>query len=320
MPSGHTQAAYETALRQFLGFWLHRNGTGAALAEVATAQLWRVSSSDMRSWQRALRESGLAPKTVNARLGALSSFFAFCARDVAWTDQAREVHKTLLQVNPCDAVKPLRVQRQPRVALDVAQVRALLRACDRTRVSGARDYALLCGYLLTGNRNSELRTLRWGDLRREGEDVLYRWVGKGGKCSEELLHPAVYAAIGDYLRMAGRLGDITEDDYVFTALTDAAGRFPHVARADLARPISRQRVNQIVKARARDAGIEPGLVSTHTLRRTAARRYFEVSGNDLDETAKMLHHSNLNVTQVYLNQPERASREIWKSVAALYGL
>jgi integrase len=316
--SEHTRRAYEAGLGRFLTHWLRREAT---VADVAAAQLWRVSSADVRAWQRALRAEGLAATTVNARLAALSSFFTFCATEMVYTDQAREVHKPLLTVNPCAAVKRLPVLRSPRVALSIDQVRALLRACDRTTTAGLRDYALLLGYLLTGQRNSELRVLRWGDLREDEAGHVYAWAGKGGKSAVEALHPAVYAALTAYLRAAGRLADIQPEDYIFTALTAAAERLPHVeAAAGEARPLSRQRVNQIVKRLAGKAGLRAEMVTVHTLRRTSARRFYEASDFDLDETAKALHHSNTATTRVYLNQPERGAREIWNSVAALYGL
>jgi integrase/recombinase XerD len=206
------------------------------------------------------------------------------------------------------------------VALSIDQVRALLQSCDRTTLAGLRDYALLLGYLLTGQRNSELRVLRWGDLLEDEDGHVYAWTGKGGKSAVETLHPAVYAAITAYLRAAGRLADIQPEEYIFTALTDAAERWPHVTATETAQPLSRQRVNQIVKRVAQKAGLRAEMVTVHTLRRTAARRFYEASDFDLDETAKALHHSHTATTRVYLNQPERGAREIWNTVAALYGL
>ena len=316
--SEHTRRAYAAALAQFLAHWLRREAT---LDDVATAQLWRVNSADARAWQRALRSDGLAATTINARLAALSSFFGFCATEMIYTDQAREVHKPLLTVNPCATVKRLPVTRAPRVALSVEQVRALLRACDRTTAPGLRDYALLLGYLLTGQRNSELREWRWGDLHEDADGLrVYAWQGKGGKSAVEALHPAVHAAIVAYLRAVGRLETMQDEEFIFIALNDAAERLPHVEAGDTPTALSRQRVNQIVKRCARKAGLRAEMVTVHTLRRTSARRFYEASDFDLDETAKALHHSSTATTRVYLNQPERGAREIWESVAALYGL
>ncbi|MBN2005015.1 MAG: tyrosine-type recombinase/integrase [Anaerolineae bacterium] len=318
--SAHTRHAYEAALAQFLAHWLER---AATTADVGTAQLWRVSGADVRAWQRALHARGLSPATINARLAALSSFFRYCTTEMIYTDQVRELHKPLLLVNPCATVKRLAVPRKPRVALSVEQARALLRACDRTTLFGLRDYALLLGYLLTAQRNSELRALRWGDIREEdGEgdnNLVYYWEGKG-KSGVESLHPEIYAAITAYLRAAGRLETILPEDYIFIAMNDAAERLPHVAPGYVPTALSRQRVNQIVKRQARRAGLRAEMVTVHTLRRTAARRFYEASDFDLDETAKALHHSSTTTTRVYLNQPERGAREIWNTVAARYGL
>ncbi len=317
--SVNTQAAYTTALAQFVAH-LGCDGDGRPLVdEVIDAQLWRVTAADVRTWQRALQAQGLSPATVNSRIAGLSSFFRFCQEQVAYVDQAHEVHKPLLTVNPAATVRRLEAPQSPRVALSVEQARALLRVPNRTTVSGCRTYALLLAYLLTGQRNSEMRTLRWGDLRREGEAVLYRWQGKG-KSGEERLHPAVYAAITAYLQAAGRLGTIAPEEFIFTPLdAEAAKRFGY-RQVKENQPISRQRVNQIVKATARRAGLRSEMITTHTLRRTAARRFYEASGFDLDETAKVLHHGSPTTTRVYLNQPERETGAIWESVAALYGV
>lgn len=317
--SANTQAAYTTALAQFVAY-LGCDGSERPLVdEVIDAQLWRVTAADVRMWQRALQAQGLAPATVNSRIAGLSSFFRFCQEQVAYVDQAHEVHKPLLAVNPAATVRRLEAPQSPRVALSVEQARALLRVPNRSTVSGCRTYALLLAYLLTGQRNSEMRTLRWGDIRREGEAVLYRWHGKG-KSGEERLHPAVYAAITAYLQAAGRLGTIAPENFIFTPLdADVARRFGY-RQVKENQPISRQRVNQIVKATAKRAGLRPELITTHTLRRTAARRFYEASGFDLDETAKILHHGSPTTTRVYLNQPERETGAIWESVAALYGV
>ncbi len=315
--SEHTRHAYAASLGQFLTHWLQR---AATTEDVGAARLWRVSAADVRGWQRALHARGLAPATINARLAALSSFFGFCVTEMVYTDQVREIHKPLLTVNPCATVKRFAVPRKPRVALSIEQARALLRVCDRSTLFGLRDYALLLGYLLTAQRNSELRTLRWGDIREEDGHLVYYWEGKGNTSGVETLHPAIYAALTAYLRAAGRLETIQPEDYIFIAMNDAAERLPQVVPGYVPTALSRQRVNQIVKRQARRAGLREELITVHTLRRTAARRFYEASDFDLDETAKALHHSSTATTRVYLNQPERGAREIWESVAALYGL
>lgn len=318
----NTRRVYLTGLEQFIQ---HRLADATATVERwGACEPWRISTGDVRAWQRALTAQGLSPATVNNRVAALSSLFGFCQREMVYTDQALGIQQPLATVNPCDALKRLDNAHKAKVALTGEQARALLDAADRRSVNGSRNYALLLGYLLSGNRNSEIRLLRWGDLHVEGDGddalVFFTWRGKGGTGGEEILHPAVYHAITAYLRGAGRLETIQPEDYVFTALQDVAVRLPNVQAHANGQAITRQRVNDIVKSLARRAGLRAELITTHTLRRTVARRFYEASGHDLDLTQKILHHASPNTTRDYLHQPELQTREIWEKVAALYGL
>ena len=317
--SVNTRSAYATALKQFL-MHLGCTGDGRPLYEEVTgAQLWRVTTADIRAWQQAMKTARLSPATINSKVAAVSSFFRFCQEQVVFVDQVHDIHAPLLTMNPAATVPRLTVSHSPTVSLSMEQVRALLQVPNRKTVRGRRTYALLLAYLLTGQQTSDIRTLRWGEIRREGDAVLYRWQGKG-ESGEERLHPAVYAAITAYLQATGRLQTIGPDEYIFTPLdAEVARRFGYRQVRENS-PISRQRVNQIVKAAARRAGLRADLITAQTLRRTAARRYYDLSGYDLDETAKMLHHSSVATTRVYLSQPEWETGTIWESVATLYGV
>jgi integrase len=313
--SEHTRAAYATALRQFI-VWRG----GEAATTIADARPWSLTASQVRAWRDALLKQGLARSTVNARLAALGSFFSFCQQQFVYVDEDLLLRRSLVDTSPVDGVERLKVKPRPRVALEPEQVRALLSAQPRHSVVGLRNRALLLCYLLTGRRNSEIRTLTWGDLREEGERVFYRWQGKRGKGGERELPRPAYAALLAYLQAAGRLESIEDDDYLFTSLEDVASRFEHVDAAAMEQPLTAQRVNQIVKAAAKAAGLKDDLITCHTLRRTAGRRFYEESGHDLDKTQWMLDHGSPATTAIYLNQPRVESAEVWQSIAEMYGL
>lgn len=318
--SEHTRRAYATALRQFVAFRLQCDVQLITVDDSGSAQLWHVTTADVVGWQQSLRARRLSAATVNARLLALSSFINFCVGHMAIVDQAWMTTHPLLHHNPVEQIAPLPVPTAPRPALSVAQVRVLLGACDQMTVVGARDFALLATHLLTGQYSSSVRTLRWGDLRGGGGDVLVTWTHTDGCTQEEFLHPAVYAAICHYLIVAGRWERIRREEFLFTPLSDAARRFPHVDTPDLTQPLSQQRVNTIIKGRARAAGLDPRLVTTRTLRRTAVTQLVKSGGARLDELARILHHNSVRTTRAYLSQPQMASSQLWTSVGAAYGL
>ena len=78
------------------------------------------------------------------------------------------------------------------------QAKALLRACDRRRASGRRDYAVIVLMLRLGLRAREVATLRLDDLDwRAGQLTVH---GKGGRVDQLPLPVDVGEAIAAYLR------------------------------------------------------------------------------------------------------------------------
>jgi integrase/recombinase XerD len=305
-PSPNTRRAYRAAFRRFLEF--------------AGRPPWLLSGADAIAWQAHLRRQGLADSTINLYLAAVSSYFRFCNQHYTLTDPATGRERPLAHTNP--ALRPTRAKVKPygkAAHLDLHQVRALLRAPDRTTIQGLRDYALLKSYLLTGFRNSELRTLRWGDLQRDGDRIFCRWRGKGSKTDQiEFPWPA-YHAIIDFLQAAGRW-EPSSTAYIFTALSDAAAYLPNVNGTRRGtQPLTSAMVNRLVKKYARWAGLDHTRITTHTLRHTAAMLRAGLT-DDLREIQRFLNHTHLNTTQIYLQHAGRRRDNLWMQVEALIGV
>lgn len=328
--SEHTRTAYRGGVAQFV-FWLRdpeawrdvagkRGQAGRVpVLPVSVAEPWRVTISDVERWRTAMVRAGLSPATVGNRLAALSAFFEYCrTRVVRLNGMSPEA---LVLVNPVEGVDRPKVPPRKRVVLTVEQVRSLIRHQSGDCVVGLRNRALLVCYLFTGLRNSEIRQLRWGDFS-VGEDGAVRvfWTGKGLTGDERPVRPAVLQAVTVYLSAAGRIPGIGEAEFVFTPLSEDACRFSHVDAAVMDRPISRQRVNAIIKACARRAGLRAEWVTTHTLRRTAATRFYEASGYDIELTRQMLNHARVETTIKYINQESVDSDAVWQTVEEWYGL
>lgn len=283
---------------------------------------WVISKVDVGRWVEGMRLQKLSECTVQQRLAAISSFYSFVMDDYRFTrPDGREV--TLYGTNPASG-KSLRKKIDPYGKanyLDAPEARALLRAIRRDTVQGLRDYALFLTYLFTGRRNSEVRTLRWGDIAVTGGRAWYRWSGKG-KANQryELAMPA-WEAIKAYLRAAGRLESMQPNDFIFTALTDRATRLPNVNKASYTQhqALSMREVGRLLKKYCRKAGLDPQKVHVHTLRHTAAMLRKE-AGDDVEAISNFLAHSSLAVTQIYLHTVEGQKDESWAKVESLLGL
>jgi integrase/recombinase XerD len=221
--------------------------------------------------------------------------------------------------NPAKSVRRPKVQPYGKAhPLTVDGVRALLGAIDRDTTQGKRDYALILAFVLTGRRNSEIRTLQWGDLDQRDERFWYTWHGKGCTSGRYELPATVYHAITDWLTSAGRLDFIQPDDYIFTAISDHADRFPGVDH-DPGRPLSDRYIRDLVKKYARKAGLDPDLVRVHDLRHTAAMLRAE-AGDDVRLISSFLGHSDLRTTSRYLFQVGGRRDDSWGKVCQMLSI
>lgn len=172
-----------------------------------------------------------------------------------------------------------------------AEVERLLAACDRSRPTGCRDFAVLTLLLRLGLRAGEVAALTLDAIDwRAGELIVS---GKGNRSERLPLPPDVGEAIVAYLR-AGRPARALERALFIRV------KAPH-------RGLSSTGVTQIVGDAARRAGL--GLVHAHRLRHTAATEMLRAGGS-LAEIGQVLRHRRALTTAIYAKVDERALRAL----------
>ena len=331
--SPSTEKAYRVAWDDLWAFVLALDPAGDP---PRVTEYWQISHRHIRAWTVDLetrpldprrvvtlkrrgrkRRRGYAPGTIQQRLAAISSFYSYA--EFNWPvmlPNGAEISLTLVSqmtLNPVRVIKRrgggAGENAKEQAYLSLEQLRAFLGAIPRTTTQGLRDRALFLFYVMTGARNTEARTLTWGDFRERGGRMFWYWRGKGRgrKSTKEQwkeLPPEVWDAVVLYLKAAGRWGQLEEDDPIFTALTDRAGNLPHVSAEfwdPHSDPLTAREVNRLVKKYAERAGLDPDDVHVHTLRHSAAMLMDE-AGADVDEIRRFLNHENLNTTQLYLHK------------------
>ena len=321
----NTRQAYERAWRDLLRY------TGKFP--------WAIRPDDIRDWmqdrgerpldpmvakglQRKGRRQdryGYAPATIGQYLAAVSSFFSFVSSERYLVVDGDGREHPLHHLNPARAVRRPKTKGLGQKAgyLPIEDLFGLLRAIKQDTVQGLRDYALFVGYVFTGRRNSEWRTLRWGDIEVVGERVNYVWSGKGRVDEKFELAPPVWEALVKYLKADGRWGAMGEDDCVFTALNDHAARLANVGDDWEAgsQPLSMGHVNALLKKYARRAGLDAARISVHVLRHSAAMMLDEL-GYDIKYISKHLAHASIDMTAHYLDHMKGRGDQSWRSVAA----
>jgi integrase/recombinase XerD len=226
--------------------------------------------------QHVEQDRGNGPRTRNARLTAIRSFF----RHVAANDPGSLV--TAQRV--LDIPSKRTVLTAPR-HLSATAIDTLLNAPDQQTALGRRDYALLLFLARTGARVSEAIGVNAADLRLDRPPhVLLR--GKGRKERLVPLAPDIAQVLAK-LRKERGLTDEPEPVFV-GAHGERLTRFgaTHVVR----RAVRSAGVHLPELARAR--------VSPHLLRHSLAMQLLR-AGTDLVTIQSWLGHANLNTTHRY---------------------
>jgi site-specific recombinase XerD len=168
-------------------------------------------------------------------------------------------------------------------------IERLLRSCERSSLSGARDFAILSLLARLGLRAVEVSRLRLADLYwRAGEIEVD---GKAHRRDRLPLPSDVGEALVGYLSLRGRR-DISR---VFLTL-----------HAPI-RPIEPSGVRTVVREACRRAGLQP--VGAHRLRHALASEMLRRDASLLD-ISQVLRHKNLTTTAIYAKVDFARLREV----------
>ncbi len=152
------------------------------------------------------------------------------------------------------------------------------------RVGGefvARDFCILTLFLNCGMRLSELVSIKLQDIR----DNTVKLLGKGNKERIIYLNQACIDAIAAYLKVREKPKSIMERDILFLS-----------SRGTQLTP---RRVEQIVEAALKAAGLDGKGYSPHKLRHTAATLMYQHGNVDIRVLKEILGHVNLGTTEIY---------------------
>ena len=264
-----TRVEYEKAIGYFLAF-----------AEISTFKgLLRVSSEEVVSYRNDLQARGISASSVTVRLAAISGLYG------------NQVIEGRLPGNPADPklVKRFKVSGVSRTeGLTPEEVGQILETCDGT-LRGLRDRAILMTLYYEGLRRSEAAKLCYRDLTTKRGLLIIR-NAKSSEYEEIRLKDHVRTAIEDYLEVLCRelkkLGT-KPDDPVFVA-------FSRRCYGKRLTPVS---INNIVKARARAAGIKRR-ITAHSWRHTTTTHSLQ-AGTSLHQVQRHLRHKDVRTTLRY---------------------
>lgn len=182
------------------------------------------------------------------------------------------------------------------------------------QLHSTRDRLLWILGINTGFRITELLSLRWRDVWREGAPSptvqVTRCHLKGGRSRARKairsrvvpLNAAAAEALRAHAFAIGGSGGPPLEGWLFASQK----RWPGV--------ISRRHAYHIVTSAAQSAGLLPG-VGTHTWRRVFCTTVYELSGHDITLTQKAMSHRSVLSTQQYLQRTDAQAAKIIQALA-----
>ena len=263
----NTRKAYADDLGQFIG-WLERKGI---------TSLSQVSRKQILDHLMEMKARGMSTNSISRHLVSIKVFFRFLQQE------------GLLDRNVTDTMDSPKLWKILPDTLSEKEVTLLLRAPDMRKPLGVRDRAMLEMFYASGLRVSELAGLKLANLHIE--DGYIRVIGKGRK--ERVIPVAEDSGniLECYLKEVRPI--LCENQHV-----------PEVFVSNSEKPLSRQRLWQIIKKYTKEAGIMKN-VTPHTLRHSFASHLLQ-NGAPLRVIQEMLGHADIATTQIYTHvNPER---------------
>ena len=232
----------------------------------------------LAAYHRSMRADGLAASSCRVAMVHLRIFFRYLAATKA------------LPENPAALLVAGGVRRTIPETLTAEHVSKLLESIDPADIPfGARDRAMLEMLYGSGLRVSELVSLRADQI--DWEEMFLRITGKGGKTRYVPLGGVAADALRNYLR-EGR-----------AKLARQGKRTEVLFLSNRGAQLTRERIRQIIKARAAAAGL-PENVYPHIMRHSFATHLLE-NGADLRVIQDMLGHADLATTQIYTHVEQK---------------
>ena len=210
---------------------------------------------------------------INGLIKCFRAFFRYC------------YDEEYIKINPMDKIK---CQKQPITLIETfldSEVVNMVNYYDGKRFLDIRNRMIMIFLFDSGIRNSELCQIKMSDIRNTHINI----IGKGNKQRYVPITPTMNKVLIKYMRVReGYIKDkfAYEKDYLFLS--------------QKGKKLTIETVERIVL----DAGVHVGVrdsirISPHTCRHYYAQTQLK-NGCDIYTLSKLLGHSNINITKIYL--------------------
>lgn len=217
-------------------------------------------------------KKSISDTTINNYLRNIRVFFN-------WLQEEEE-----LKINPMDKIKPLKSPERLKPLLDKKELDAIFNSFNKTKFDGYRNYIITKFLLDTGCRITECLSITIDNIDLKNNLVLLQNNTKGRKNRYVFFSLKIKTELKRWLQY--------KDRYLET---------------DLLFPSNRGNLMQAgtYETALRNVGKKLGInLYPHRIRSSFAQ-YYLLNGGDLFTLSKILGHSNIEVTKIYLQLDEK---------------
>ncbi|MDX2162834.1 MAG: site-specific integrase [bacterium] len=247
-----------------------------------------LTASQLRAWLGQLVRAGHGKQGINQARAAVVTLASLLA-EAGWLDDYHSA--SISNVRPPKAEEGQRVGRW----LTTAQLHLLMNGARQIATSETqllRNQVLITMLCTMALRREELSMVKWGDISLQNDRVVLRVHGKGRKAEFVDMPRPVVNAVQQWRRAAAVDGlDLPPGSPLLRRIWKG-GRVSKLG-------LSPDGIWLIVAQAAQAAGIDH--VAPHDLRRSVAGA-LQQSGVSIDKISRLLRHSNVAVTERYLNK------------------
>lgn len=241
-----------------------------------------ISKEDLEQYESYLTKAGLCCSTVARKIVSAKAFYRFLYRN----------HHIDLEMADC--LKAPKVEKRKVKYLSQEEMQRLVEMPDKNTPKEFRDRAILELLYATGMRVSELTALRRENLDLQMDCMILqngrekRVVPYGKQARDALMKYLAEARVAYSVA--------AEDTYIFL---NHSGK-----------PLTRQAIFKMVKKYGEKAKIEQ-TVTPDMIRHSFAKHLLE-NGAELSSVQKMMGHSSLSVTALYLDTANSEEKENYR--------
>ena len=243
-----------------------------------------VSRRQLLAYLSQLKQSGRSASTIARRLASIKAFYRFLTAE------------RYLRRDPAEVLEAAQKGLHLPKFLSVQDVDKLLEQPNLGTLDGYRDKTMLETLYATGMRVSELVSVPLQNV-----DLKMQYVIVMGKGSKERMLPLGRTAL-KYL-----------ERYISVVRPQLLHGKPEGVRelfvTSWGGPMTRQRVNELIEAYAKSAGIMKR-VTPHMLRHSFATHLLN-NGTDLRVVQELLGHADISTTQIYTHMDMERLREVY---------